>query len=58
MLRGEIGEMEDEAENKRGGAGQAYIEIGIAWCSDSSRGLVSRSRVSKGEKTYMGGAEV
>ena len=41
-----------------GGKGQAYMDIGIAWCNPFSRARFSRRRVSRGENTYMGGEDV
>lgn len=38
--------------------GEEYIEMGIPWCSASESGLLSRRRVSSGEKTYIEGVDV
>lgn len=37
------------------GGGEAYIDMGIAWCSEIGRHWFSRIRVSSGEKMYAGG---
>lgn len=53
VFRGETGDPVEIPGDSSGGLtkGHAYIEIGIAWCRDTSNARCSLSRVSRGEKT-------